>query len=676
VSYNPFYNVENTQLMGYEYAWVNFVNKGEVTENILSEEILSSWSRCKEYGLNPKSFSVPRSPQGNSRLKELVQENKELIHVASPIIDGIVNSFGIEDLHVLVTDREGAVLMDVVSRSDSDTIERKRRRAMILDDASEKRIGTNSMALSLYLDKATSVIGAQHYLQCLHKYGEYAAPIHGLDGDTIGSIAIITRTEEMSDYIMAMVITAAKAVENDLLLADRSRVIKRQNVEKQSLLDNVTDGVVYVDERERISQINLRMENLTGYSKEELIGKKIHFIKTVPALKSVEKQLSLLDEDVRIIMEGRKDKYHCFAKKKPVSGEEDREKYVWIFTTIEDIQILADKINTKNTAYFTFANIVGHSEPILNAKEMAKKASIYETRAIIEGESGTGKEMFAQAIHNGGPRKTGSFVAVDCGAIPRELLESEIFGYEEGAYTGARRGGNRGKFELAHKGTLFLDEINNLSLEMQAKLLRVLQESKVTRLGGSQPIAANVQVIAASNMDIAEEVAKGTFREDLYYRLNIIHIKLPSLRERKEDIPLLIKDYIARRHGSLGKRIVGVDDESMKILCRYDWPGNVRQLNNVLERMAIMSERETLRKNCIPAEIMQAVEASSSALKKVFEVGTLEEHMAEYVLYTVQYYSGNIQRASQALQISRATVYKYLKKHKEQENEKQRLFYK
>ena len=334
---------------------------------------------------------------------------------------------------------------------------------------------------------------------------------------------------------------------------------------------------------------------------------------------------------------------------------------IWIFTATDEIQELADKINLQNRAFFTFGSITGRSKALTNCIELAKKVAEHETRVIIEGESGTGKEMFAQSIHNSSARKNGPFVAIDCGAIPRELLESEIFGYEEGAYTGARKGGHRGKFELSNNGTLFLDEIGNLSLEMQAKLLRVLQENRVVRIGGYTPIAVDVQVIAATNQDLKKEVESGTFREDLFYRLNIVHIKLPPLRDRREDIPMLIESFINANKHQINSRIKAIDEEAMRILLNYSWPGNIRQLNNVIERMMILAEGEVLVKDLIPSDIKMKVDNPIYSSFSMEEIDTLEIANAKYIKNVVGAYKGNIKKASEKLGISRATVYRLLK---------------
>ena len=293
------------------------------------------------------------------------------------------------------------------------------------------------------------------------------------------------------------------------------------------------------------------------------------------------------------------------------------------------------------------------------AKELAKKAAAFETRVIIEGDSGTGKEMFAQAIHNEGPRRNGPFIAVDCGALPRGLLESELFGYEEGAYTGARRGGKKGKFELADKGVLFLDEITNMPLDMQAKLLRILQEGKLVPIGGTKLVAFDVQVIAATNKDIIQEIEAGNFRKDLFYRLNLIHIKVPPLRERGDDIRYFLDYFLRMYDPEGGKRL---SHEVTEILCRYDWPGNVRQLENVIERMVILSDGPIIGKNCIPGEIAGSMmELDGSGLLSLEGERSLDAVCREYVHRMVGHCDGNIKKAAGLLGISRATVYKYLK---------------
>lgn len=240
-----------------------------------------------------------------------------------------------------------------------------------------------------------------------------------------------------------------------------------------------------------------------------------------------------------------------------------------------------------NRAQYTFADIVGSSAPLRRAIQMARKAAETDVAVLITGESGTGKELFAHAIHNASRRRGGPFVSVNCAAIPDHLLESEIFGYEKGAFTGASTR-KLGMFELAHRGTIFLDEIGEMPLNLQAKLLRVLQEREFFRLGGLHPVRVDVRVVASTNVDLIEAVHKGTFRADLFFRLGVMNIQLPPLRERSDDLPELVDHIIGKLNQKMGRSIIGVSKEAMDLLMGYHWPGNIRELENVLQRAAVM----------------------------------------------------------------------------------------
>ncbi len=250
--------------------------------------------------------------------------------------------------------------------------------------------------------------------------------------------------------------------------------------------------------------------------------------------------------------------------------------------------------------------IVGKSKKILETVEIVKQVAKTPATVLLTGESGVGKEIFARSIHNLSDRVDKPFIKINCAAIPEDLLESELFGYEKGAFTGAHSL-KKGKFELANGGTIFLDEIGDMPLLLQSKLLRVLQEKEIERLGGTKPIKVDVRIIAATNKDLEKMVREGTFREDLYYRLNVIHIKIPPLRERKEDIPVLIFYFLEKFNKMYGKSLT-ISEELVKILTEYDWPGNVRQLQNTIERMVILSKSKILEYKDLPTDIKNQIQ--------------------------------------------------------------------
>src|SRR5512134_1076831 len=290
-----------------------------------------------------------------------------------------------------------------------------------------------------------------------------------------------------------------------------------------------------------------------------------------------------------------------------------------IFKTVEQLRELASKMNLLESkvryyeeelthlrgARYTFASIVGESPATAAAKAEAERASRTDSTVLLRGETGTGKELFAHAIHAAGARRAGPFIKMNCAAVPAELLESELFGYEEGAFTGARRGGKPGKFELASGGTLFLDEIGDMPLPMQAKLLRVLQEREVDRVGGTAPRPVDIRVIAATGRNLEELVGEGKFRADLYYRVNVIPIRIPPLRERLEDVPEVAREILAKLAAEEGEPVRRLSPEALAVLASYAWPGNVRELRNVLERTLAMSRGERILPEHLPPHLLR-----------------------------------------------------------------------
>ncbi len=302
---------------------------------------------------------------------------------------------------------------------------------------------------------------------------------------------------------------------------------------------------------------------------------------------------------------------------------------------------------------FGFANIIGKSAKMIQIFETIKKISDYKASVLILGESGTGKEMVAKAIHFNSPRSQGPFVAVNCGAIPETLLESELFGFEKGAFTDAKKE-KRGNFEMAHGGTLFLDEIGEMSLAAQVKILRALQEGEVKRLGGEKVIKVDVRIIAATIRDLSKAVLESKFREDLFYRLNVLPLQLPPLRERKEDVPLLVEHFILKFNQAHSLNIDGLSEQSMALLLEYAWPGNVREMENAIERAMILSQDHKIQPEGLPPEIRNGAHpprdyllSDELSVKKATRI--LE---ADLIRRALKKTGGNRSQASRILEIS------------------------
>jgi two-component system response regulator AtoC len=316
--------------------------------------------------------------------------------------------------------------------------------------------------------------------------------------------------------------------------------------------------------------------------------------------------------------------------------------------------------------------IIGESEPMLSIYQILEKVADTPATVLITGESGTGKELIARALHENSGRRQRPFIRVNCGAIPRDLMEAELFGYERGAFTGAVTS-KPGRFELAHEGTLFLDEISEIPVEMQVKLLRAIQEGEIDRVGGIKPIAVEVRLVAATNRDLRSEIASGRFREDLYYRLNVVPVHLPPLRDRRSDIPLLAEHFLRKQATRLKRGAMQLSPEGLETMVAYPWPGNIRELENVVERTVLLTDGDTIRSRDLPQELQRAAERGDSAPSAVDHdeddpaenaPGGLKQQVREaaarlereLIVRALAQTGGNVTQAARLLKISRKSL--------------------
>ncbi|WP_242868725.1 sigma-54-dependent Fis family transcriptional regulator [Desulfotomaculum copahuensis] len=332
-------------------------------------------------------------------------------------------------------------------------------------------------------------------------------------------------------------------------------------------------------------------------------------------------------------------------------------------STRNHFTIMMDPVSqerNKNRTGFTFQDIIGKSKKIRATVNLAMRASTSSSTVLLLGESGTGKEVFAQAIHNASERRHRPFIPVNCAAMPAGLVQSELFGYNDGAFTGAKRGGQAGKFEMAEGGTIFLDEIADMPLEMQANLLRVLQEKTIMRVGGSKVIPLDVRVIAATNRDLFQEVRNGNFREDLFYRLNVITIEIPPLRAREGDLRILIEHFLGILSTRLNKSIKNISSPAMEILTQYQWPGNIRELANVIEQAINIAENDIIDAGHLPRYLTQSLINPPDEIWRIITLDQLEE---KTISKTLSHFRGNISKTARALGIGRNTLYEKIKKY-------------
>jgi len=331
----------------------------------------------------------------------------------------------------------------------------------------------------------------------------------------------------------------------------------------------------------------------------------------------------------------------------------------------KELKLYKQEVRQLYSAKWTFEDIIGENPTFLKTKRIAKQLPRTASTVLITGESGTGKELFAHSIHTASVRRVQPFVRVNCAALPHTLLESELFGYEEGAFTGARKGGKPGKFELANQGTIFLDEIGDMPLNMQTELLTVLQEKVIERVGGTKPIFLNVRVIAATNQNLEEMVKRREFREDLFYRLNVVRLNIPPLRERLDDLPLLVDKLMARINERVETRINMISDEALRLLSEYQWPGNIRELENLLESaiiLAHMNHDKKINRRHFPSLLRQTSPEEKGGTQPSLS-DALDNLEKEMILHALEQSGGNRAQAAKILGLHTSAFYRRLEKY-------------
>ena len=426
------------------------------------------------------------------------------------------------------------------------------------------------------------------------------------------------------------------------------------------ILNNISDGVLTIDLEGRIQYVNRAMQDLLGYNESELIGKRCeNFVKSnICATEDCILKRSLAKKE-------KISNYETYVADKegrriPVNINtdllyDDSNNLIGIVEVFRDLSQIKE-LKERLTDVYQFDNIVTKDRRMKEILAILPSVAHSKSIVLIQGESGTGKELIAKAIHNNSARKDKPFIAVNCAAIPDTLIESELFGHVKGSFTGAHQD-RIGRFELANHGTIFLDEIGDMSLSTQAKLLRVIQEEKFERVGGTKTISVDVHIIAATNKNLTKAVKEGSFREDLFYRISVFPITLPPLRERKEDIQLLISYFIEKFNKEMGKSINNISPQAMKVFMNYYFPGNIRELRNIIEHAFVCSHGNTILPEHLPRELVFAEEH----IEVTTEGSSLNKVEKEWILKVLEKSGWRYQEAARRLGISRTTLWRKLK---------------
>lgn len=601
--------------------------------------IKESHERCRKLGLD-KEQVYSHKIISDANLQKILVKNRNMIMTALPFIEELIKFTRGSDFFAFLTDNEGCILSalgDEKILSEAFTLKMIPGAYM-----NEESVGTNAMSYVIKTGNPVQLTGEDHYINAYKRWTCSAAPIKDNQGNIIGVIDLTGYTKNVHPHTLGIVVAIAKAIEEII----RSKVQSEYSVIK-NFLNIINEGIIFTDEQGNIKMYNdLAAEMFTKDNKlnadniKQLISD-WHQIK------------SMLDINKNIIkninINSLKDNILCSLEVRKIYCEQgDCFEIVHMLKEIERPNGL-----TFSAHKYNFDKIIGEDDNFIKIVEYAKKIADSSSTVLIVGESGTGKELFAQSIHNYSSRNNSPLIAINCGAIPEQLIESELFGYEDGAFTGAKKGGNPGKFELADGGTILLDEIGEMPLDMQVKLLRVLEEGFITRLGGKRPIPVDVRIIASTNKDLEGEVGSGKFRKDLYYRLNVLPLYVPPLRERKGDIRILTDHFMNKISRDLNKNKINITNENLLLMEKYDWPGNIRELQNIIELI--------INTEAFPTNYFTKKEQSiHENHEENMDIDSVEK---EHLIKIIKRCNGNITHSADILGIRRNTLYNKIKKY-------------
>ncbi|WP_027188459.1 sigma-54-dependent Fis family transcriptional regulator [Desulfovibrio cuneatus] len=660
-------------------AWHTFVSGEPLLGAPVAPHILTGWEKSRKYGVDPLRAQVP-PVLGQKELEELCEANKALLQSAEPMLrmlevsireTGYIATLAVASGHLL------AVVGD-------DTLMEQARAQYNIPGAerSLKTVGASALSLSISERRPVQVTGFEHYNRFFHEWRCTAAPIFDAGEKPIGSLTISSHISRPDMHTLTLAQSCADCISIRLREHALMESQRHLNAMLESVHNSLPEAVVAINPAGVVTHANQKAVALFSQIAQNVVGAHLEGLFSRPEMPRI---LQLVGRGQRETLElevlSAKGPTNRMCRFEPIRLDNGTTCGMTLSISTKSQVIDIAKHVGGNYAKYCFDDIKGESPLLKGQIELARRAAASAHRVLLYGESGTGKELFAQSIHNCSKHHNGPFVAISCAAIPRDLIESELFGYVGGAFTGARRNGMVGKMELATGGTLFLDEVNSLPLEMQAKLLRVLQQMEIVRLGDTKPTPIDARVIAATNQDLREAVHQGTFREDLYFRLNVVEITIPPLRERNEDIGLLAHQFFRRQSLETSVPFPHVGADALDALYRYSWPGNVRELDNVCERALLMAGGAAITLAHLPPHIVGAATAIPCASptstggiggtagggRRATAFGGVATGVDDAYRRVVQeamaMCNNNISMAAEHLGIARTTLYRKLKKY-------------
>lgn len=640
----------------------------ELEKQILTQKVLrnqidiikKSHARSLDYGIE-KGTIFPRKILKLEELKSKINKNEKLLNIASRFMVTLYEFLKGSGFFIILLDNECCILKIL---GDEDVVKEALSLNMVVGAyMSENSIGTNAMGIAIKEHNPIQISEKEHFITAYQRWTCSAAPIHDVDGTIIGLLNLTGGREKVQKHTLGLIVSAVKCIENQINVEYTNDRLLETYQYMNTVVDSIYLGIYVINKDGILKTINKEACSILRIKEEDIIGKKVDTILPdwINIFEKIIKGNVYNNIEVTLSNETTKTRYNVSAN--PIEIDNEVKGMVVVFTAIKKVIKPVNKYSS-GRAIYNFEDIVGDSLEIKKVIDYAKIISSSPSTVLIQGESGTGKELLAQSIHNYGDRSNKTFIAINCGAISKNLIESELFGYEEGSFTGARRGGCAGKFELSSGGTLFLDEIGEMPLDMQVNLLRVLQEGYITRVGGDKIIPVDVRIIAATYKDLKKEVEKGRFREDLFYRLSVIPIKIPALRERKGDLPILIDHLLKIKANKLNKKLTIMSAGIYEKMLNYNWPGNVRELENCIENIVNLNGESTMvfdddeKNNVINKDDLNKVLKIEN--KKIC---TLEELEKNEIIKAINQNECNMTKIAKDLGITRATLYSKIKRY-------------
>ncbi|CAB3393199.1 sigma-54-dependent Fis family transcriptional regulator [Kyrpidia spormannii] len=627
--------------------WEHMCVTGEI--RTFRNEVSSSWSRCLSHKVDPLLKAAPMV-LSNLNLQEEKNKHQQWLEIVYPHLDSLFSELENEDILILLSLANGVL---IEGRANS-TVWKKVEKIHGVPGAnySEGAAGTNAIGTAIAERKPTQILGAEHFCEGWHSWVCSAAPIRDpWTKELIGVLNISGEIDRLQAYGLPLVLQQANRIENEL----RNMALYYINKYFHDKIDFANNPVVIINKDMCVINMNdvaRHTLNLReGLSLNRMLGCSFHNLN----------DFDCWGQPIEVTCESARQRT-CVVTFHPYRMANRLLGGLVVFHPVK----ASSRSTDLAVASLHMTNIITQNDHMLCLIEKARKAAGSDMNVLLTGETGVGKEVFARFIHEASSRAREPFVAVNCGAIPRDLLASELFGYEPGAFTGAAGKGRPGKFVAADGGTVFLDEIGELPLEAQVYLLRVLEEKAVVPVGGTEPRFVDVRIIAATNRDLEEEVRQGRFRADLFYRLNVLCFRIPPLRDRREDIPLLVRHFLLEFHDS-GVPLM-IEENSMATLIRYDWPGNIRQLKNVVAQAVFNSEDRCIRIHDLPPELVgptdKTIGRSSTDKKEHVAWSGYQKRVSRELLEQVLGMTGgNVSQAAKLLGVSRMTVYRKAKQY-------------